>query len=95
MHKIIAIISLYIRQGGWDLIELAVITGYVFLSRKKRWNGRVAAAIGFGLLAVALAFNLAHADMQAGIVAEFIWIFFAVSFVQELVHYLMHEKTGK
>jgi hypothetical protein len=54
-------------------------------------TGQKTALAGFILLFITMLFSLIHKDDMAGIVAEYVWILFAIAFVQEFIHFLKHE----
>lgn len=73
------------------IVQLIFLIVLVFVVVRFKIAGQKIALIGFLLLFVTMIFSLFHNDDAAGLVAEYVWILFAVAFVQEFIHFLNHE----
>lgn len=77
----------------WPVFTLSFLVGYIYLIRKTKISGQKTALFGFILLFITMLFSLFHLDEVAGKIAEFVWILFSISFIQEFYHFLKYENN--
>lgn len=58
-------------------------------------SGQKVAIVGFFLSFLSMVFNILALDNFAGIVAQYIWISFAIAFIEEFLHFLKYENKSK
>jgi hypothetical protein len=81
----------YIVDYFWTIVSILFIVIWILLIKRYKISGQQTALIGFILLGVTMVFNLFYVDEIAGKIAEFVWILFAIAFIQQFTHYLKHE----
>jgi len=75
----------------WEIGQILFIVVWVICIRKFRLSGQFSAYVGFGFLIVTLIFNLIRWDDAASLSAQYVFILFSMSFIQEFYHFLKHE----
>ena len=80
-----------IAKSFWTIVQVAFIIVLLIIINKFKFSGQKTALIGFIFLFVTMLFNLFYLDNIAGKIAEFVWILFAVAFVQQFYHFLKYE----
>lgn len=89
--EIIILLLSAISQTFWTVLQISFIAGWAVAIRKFKVSGQKTALFGFIFLFITMLCSLVHLDDMAGKVAEFVWILFAISFVQEFYHFLKYE----
>jgi hypothetical protein len=89
--EIIILIATMLFQNLLNIIQVVFIGVWIFLIRKYKVSGQKTALVGFIFLFATMICSLFYLDSLAGIIAEFVWILFAISFVQEFYHFLKYE----
>lgn len=90
MEIILSLLSLII-QSFWTILQILFLVVWIVISKKVKISGQKNALFGFILLFVTMLFNIFQLDIIAGKFAEFVWILFAISFVQQFYHFLKYE----
>jgi hypothetical protein len=81
----------YIMSNAWEIGEVLAIILWIFCIKKFKISGQKTALVGFGLFIIMVLLSLFSQDDVAGFVAQYVFLFFAISFVQEFSHFLKHE----
>ncbi len=87
-------LGLYSQLLGslWTIIEIVFITCMIVIIRKFHLSGRFVALLGFIFLAFVLIASLFQQDDSAGLIAQYVWIVFAIAFITEVVNFIHNEK---
>ena len=89
--EIIFLLLAKLIQSFWLVFQILFIFAWMFFVKRFKFSGQKTALFGFMLLFMTMIFNLFGADIIAGKIAEFVWILFAIAFVQEFRHFLKYE----
>ncbi|SRR5581483_2831692 len=81
----------YLYDNFWQLGQLMFILFWIYLIKYRKISGKKTAIIGFALFTVMMFLNMLGLDDQAGLVGQYVFILFCVSFIQEFYHFLKHE----
>lgn len=73
------------------LLEILIVLIMIPIIKKNHISGSTIAIGGFILLTIVGICSLFGFVAQARIIAEYVWIFFAMSFFVEFIHFLRHE----
>lgn len=77
-----------------SVIQIISLCVYIFLIRRFKISGQQTAQFGFLFFIFTAIFVMLGLDEIAGIVAQYMFLLFCVSFIQEFVHFLRYE-NGK
>lgn len=81
----------YLVDNAWELGEIAFILVWVFMIRKWKISGQKTAIFGFILFLIMILCTLLNLDDATGLIAQYVFILFVISFAQEFWHFLKHE----
>lgn len=81
----------YIVDFAWPLGEILSIAVLIFLIKVKKLTGKKIALVAFFLLTVMLFCNVMGLDTMAGMIGEYVFILFVISFIVEFYNFLKHE----
>ena len=76
---------------SWTIFQITFIALWIIFIRKFKVRGESTALFGFILLSITMIFSIFGLDAFAGRIAEYVWIVFAIAFMQEFYHFLKHE----
>lgn len=82
----------YIFDYAWIIGEIVFIILWIFLIKYRKISGQKTALVAFSLLGITMVCNILGFDTQAGMIAEYVFILFCISFGQEFYYFLKHEK---
>ncbi len=75
----------------WTLVQATMLVILILIIRKYHILPQTVAKNGFYLLFVVIILSMFKLDDYAGILAEFAWICFAVSLVQQFAYFIKTE----
>lgn len=81
----------YLQYFSNDIFQLVILALYVFAIFKLHISGKTTAIIGFVLLIVTMMLNIFGEDDYAGIVSQYVFLFFVIAFLQQFYHYIKYE----
>ncbi|SRR5258706_11179619 len=81
----------YLVENAWEIGLILFIVSWIFCIRKYKVSGQKTASAGFTLFIIMIIFNLFSLDNLAGLIAQYVFLLFAISFIQEFYHFLKYE----
>jgi len=91
VYNYLIFINYLLSVYSWTIFQILFILLYVFLAKRFGIRGERTAIFGLILLFITMFFNIFGADDLAGKIAQYVWILFAIAFVQEFLYFLKHE----
>ena len=74
-----------------SLVPVIFLGFYIFVIKRYRISGQKTALFGFILLFLTFLFSLIGSDILSGISAQYVFLLFIISFIQEFSSYLNNE----
>ena len=81
----------YIVDFAWPIGEIVFILLWLLLIKYKKVSGQKTALFAFILLGITMICNVFGLDVQAGFIAQYVFLLFIIAFIQELYHFLKYE----
>lgn len=81
----------YIVDFVWPLGQILLIFLWILLIKYKRISGQKTALFGCILGGIMIVCNIFGYDIMAGKIAEYVFILFVISFIQEFYHFIKYE----
>ena len=91
MNQFVLEIIRVLYSVSWFTSEFIFLIVYAYIIFRFKISGQKTAIFGFITLGMTALFSIFHLDFLAGKAAEFVWMLFAVAFIQEFYHFLKYE----
>lgn len=75
-----------------EISQVTLILVWIWAIRTYHFSSKISAFVAFLLLFGCMVCNMFGLDSAAGVIAQFVFIFFVTAFIQELIQYMKHEK---